>query len=599
MIPYAPDIEEIKKVILKPENEESLKTAKLMEKQLSHFFTGQHVDDVIFIPVGKILTDKKYTVFKNTYKTWTKPIVNRVKTHYGKVFTASGGRVTNVFEGSESEEKQLAFNEMLTTVYTGVPDFKYWESIGINLSFYTPNSTFITAQKDGEIVIKHAPLDSVRSVKCDESGIRHIVYCYEQKVNGDTQKVYYSYDDLNFYALTHGQDGKLQVMTSTDGSLMAGPHGAKKNPVTFVSSELVEGAADHGFVLRKSRITDSIGDLFSYAVLKTFYLSYKYYGAFGKEIKAQTRCNYKSEELNIRCDGRGNVMALNPELSSVIGDGTCPQCATKNTGILGEIVSIPIEMQGEKNFVANISQMFQRIDADTGILEFHSSDIEALEAKIKTDCIGRGFGSAINNQAVNRDQVRVSYDDIESNLNEFSRYLTQTWNYSVNRAGEMYSSEFRKYHRVLGKKYFLKSSRELIEELGKLAQVTNDQALIDIKTHELIETETRNNPKAEKRAQRIRQVKPFNDFSLNYMAANQDGMRLINADAVDLFFNFNQVLSIFESEHGRLEEFAARSIQEEVRPETQVIQEIQAELYSILDTYGIRTNAANGGNGGA
>lgn len=511
-------------------------------------------------------------------------------THYTKIFSSFGSVFEFDFNGNV--DALLSFELLRSVVYNGIPDKDYWEKIGNIIALTEPNSIFLTGKDDeGRIMIKHIPLKHIHDVEEDEGGIKNIFLEFEKETGepGSRKKMkfFFVFDEKFFYVLTESQAGFTFIMQ--------GEHGSRKCPVAFASAENI----DSKFILKKSRLSDSISDLFDYVILKVLYLNYKHFSAFGKEIKAQTRCTWKSEEMNVACDGKGT---LNPILRDqdfqfpMIGNSNCPSCnGNKNTGVGGEVVEIPIEMQGNEAFLGNIGNLFQRIDADTGILQFHSDDLDKLEDKIFNDSIGFGFGEGFRRQAVNQDQVRASYDDIESNLNDYGKFIEQTWSYNIDRAGEMFSDSFVKSIIKLGRNHFLKTTEQLYSEYETITKNTSNDALIDKKLTEIILTESRNDDRLLRRNKRIQQVIPFSTFTPDFVNKN---LANLNAQQVDLYFNRTQAIAIFDAVNGPIEDWG-REMTDETGfvNEAKVILEIQKLLIEILNEYGLtRERGAEAGD---
>lgn len=507
-------------------------------------------------------------------------MVNKIDTHYAKIFSSFGSVFEFDFNGNV--DALLSFEVLRTVVYNGISDKEYWENVGHTITLIEPNSVFLTGKDDeGNIKIKHIPLKHIHDVEEDEGGIKNIFLVFEQETGEPgarkKTKFFFVYDEKFFYVLTESQAGFTTVME--------GEHGAKKCPLAFASADNV----DSRFILKKSRLSDSISDLFDYVILKVLYLNYKHFSAFGKEIKAQTRCTWKSEELNVACDGKGTLHPLRREqqFEFPFTSSNCPNCNDKgkNTGVGGEVITIPIEMQGNEAFLGNIGNLFQRIDADTGILTFHSEDLEKLEDKIFNDSMGFGFGEGFRRQAVNQDQVRASYDDIESNLNDYGKFIEQTWSYNIDRAGEMFSESFVKSIIKLGRNHFLKTTEQLYDEYALITKNTSNDALIDKKLTEIILTESRNDDRLLRRNKRIQQVIPFSTFTPEFVNKN---LATLNAQQVDLYFNRTQAIAIFDTVNGPIEDWG-REMRDEMGfvDEGKVILEIQKLLIEILKQYGL------------
>lgn len=605
--------EEILNLIEQPKNREILDTAKRYELELKHFYardyTDAYNDNVVCERARPLLTGKKFTKFKEVYQNYALPLVNKVQTHYSKIFSSFGGVFEYRFNG-EKIDAQVAFEDSLNTIYNGISDKEYWSENGHVLVNTQPNSIFLTTtKKDGLLRIKHIPLDHIHDVEANEAGIEYVIIQNKIKVDDKDLKMFHVFDDTFFHILLEKSSGFQFVEFEEDGTIKEleqinfKEHGAKSCPAVFASAKLLNEPGNE-FILRKSLISDSIPDLYDYVILKTLYLHYKQFSAFGKEIRAQTRCSYKDEELNVSCDGKGflNPIFGNKTSKYPLGGNICPTCAekNKNKGVGGEVVEIPIEMQGNEAYIANLPNLFQRINADSSILTFHSDDIKSLEDKILSDSIGSGFGEGFRRQAVNADQVMFSYDDIESNLNREAKSIEKTWSYSVNRAGEMFSSSFVDSLIKLGRNHLLKTTEQLYEELKIISSTTSNLALIGKKKKEILLTESRNNDRLIRRSSRLDQVVPFMEYSAEYVSTNKDTLFQISPEGVDLYYSKTQVLAIFEALNGPVEDFGAGIINEFGEPDEEAaIKKIREELLNIMKNNGLTNDREQPGEPGS
>ena len=586
------DNETIIKLLAKPRNHEIIAKAKLHENELKQFYSNTH-PELIFARVQPLLIDVKYDTFLKVYKNYAQPIINKIRTHYGKIFSAYGSSFEFDFNGNV--EKAMEFDDLRRTIYNGISDREYWRNIGHTKALIEPQSVFVTATNaEGGIEIKHFPLKYLHDFEETESGLQYLILKFSPKDEDQGKnnvEYYYVYDSVNFYVYIKTNNG-FQVFTDPEGNELVGPHGAKRCPCDFASNENMTTKIG----LKKSRISDSVSDLYDYIFLKILYLIYKQYSAFGTQIKAQVRCEYKNEEKNVICDGHGTLGPIDraKEFSFPGFTDQCPRCnSNKNTGTGGEVIEIPLEMQGNEQFINNIGNLYQRIDADSGILTFHSEDIDALEQKIYDDALGTGFGEGMRRQAVNDDQVMASMDDMSSNLADYSKSVEQVWEYSLDRAGEMFSTEdFVKSHIRLGRQYFLKSTEVLYQELELLLKSTSNHTLIDKKQNEIIMTEARTDDRLLRRNKRLKAVMPFSNYSPQYILSNREAL---NKDLLDLYDNSSQVLSIFELVYGPLEDFAIEMVNEDgIIDEGAAIKEIQKTFNEILVDYGLKSNEPNG-----
>ena len=564
--------EQIAEKIKNPKNAQALAKAKEIQNSISQYWNNQH-PDIVYKRVEPLLISEKYKQFIKVFKNWPKPLVNKVRTHYTKIYESYGG-VREVSFG-ENTNARFVFENIEKTIYEGISSEAYWKKYGHDILLTQPNSVFVTASKEDGLVIKHVPLKYIHDIDESTAGVDYAIFCMKLK----DVETYYVYDDTFFYTYE-----KVKGVVSL---VEAVPHGAGKCPVSFASNRF-ENVDE--IIVKKSVLSDSLDDLLEYSILKTFYQNYKYFGSFPKEIRPQTRCEWKSEERNLACDGVGGLKPIRSnEPYNMPNGGKCTNC-NKIKGMMGEILEIPISMQSNENFVKNLGNLYNKIEADSNILKVHAEDIKELEDKILADCIGSGFGQQFS-QSVNEKQVGASLDDIESNLNDFAGNIEETWNFNISRAGEMYSSDFEFSNNKWGRQHFLKSTEQLYKELETLTDTSSDPSLIQQKKRDILLTESKNDPSVLKRSARIQQLKPWSLFTPEYITQNIATLQVLNPGDVGLYFYFDQALTQWETSNGRLEDFGTGTPEALLQEET-IINDIRTSLKSIINSYGVNTSGA-------
>jgi hypothetical protein len=221
---------------------------------------------------------------------------------------------------------------------------------------------------------------------------------------------------------------------------------------------------------------------------------------------------------------------------------------------MGEIHEIPINQQGNEALISNYQRIHFRVEADSTILEFHNNDVAGLKQSILIDTIGEGYGESYKGQAINEDQVRSNFDDQESNLNHFKHRIESSWEFILNRVGELVAPEsFEKTFYRLGTKFFLKTVDQLYMELEQIYKGSNNSSIIQDKQLEILLTENQEDVDSIQRYDMIRVLKPFSTFPLSYVEGARQSLETRQPRTMLLYDNFDQVLSIFEARNGRLE----------------------------------------------
>lgn len=542
----------ILELLAKPKNGEKLQKALENQQELKHFSFGS-TPDLVFNKIEDILTSDKLDTFKKVYKNHPQTLINQIVTHYKKIYEAHG-RVF-AFDFGKNVEAEVKFDLLREKIYNQVDDTKYWKDFAHELVFTEPNSVFLTGIGYESVPqIKRIKLENIHDVEATEAGIQYLIVKEVVKTETTKYNRFWIYDELNYYVYRESPNSKdgfeKEVVFSEDDEItyMEGPHGAKRCPAHFLYD--VNETSDD-FIVKKSPISDSIKDLYSYTILRTFYENYKYFSAFGKEIEAETRCEYTDHLLKVKCK---NGWLESTEIDHPVTPKECPNCR-KNKNVMGRIVKIPLNQQNNEEFLKSLPNMFTKIDADTTILEFHSEDIEKIKGEILSDCMGSGYGQSYRQQAVNEDQIKSNFEEQEANLNYFKQKIEAAWAYNLARAGEMFSDSFLGLSINLGNKFFLKSTDQLYAELELLYKGTSNFATIQNKQYEIVLTENKHNEAFLDRHKIISVLQPFSLLPQSYVAENRAMLMQTQPYMLRMYDNFGQVLALFEFTNGRVENF--------------------------------------------
>lgn len=534
---------QIKKLIQKPKNEGALKSARDNEKKLHQFYNDSY-PELIFNEVKPLLTAQKFSKFKQVYKNHSQTLVDKVLKHYRRIFNAHGKKMVAEYELNPDLTNAFSSN-VRSGLFGKMADEEYFKTNYVRLAITEPNSVFfIGTNEEGKIQCYHIKLCDIHDIDADHSGIRYaIIKKVQEQENGDKITYYFSYDDFNYAIFKESKDGleTLQQLT---------PHMNLECPVIWVYDESCKLDND---VEKSSVLTDSIKDFLEYNILKTFYSNYKYFSAFGRDIKPETRCSYKDPQSNIKCSG-GTLVPINEHLEVRYpreGQTTCPSCSGKNEGVMGEVFVIPIAQQGNAEYLSNLQKMHFRIEADSSILTFHKDDIKDLHQSILDDVIGAGFGTAYKDKAVNEQQVLSNFDDQETNLDVFREKAEGAWEKVLKRSAEIYNPSAFYCNLFLGDKYFLKTVDQLYSELESIYKGGSNTATIEKKQLEILLTENKHDDSLMKRHELIKVLKPFSSLPLAYIEKNR---ATLNNRRVELYENFEQVLAIYEQKHGKVED---------------------------------------------
>lgn len=546
--------------IKNPLNESSLNLARTQEKELRQFYSNDF-PNLVLDKVQPWLLDQKFTAFKMKSANHSQDIVKSVLTHYKKVFSASGKNLKIDF--GDDAKTTIEFQDKRNDLIEGVSDFKYFSTLGHRIAMIEPNSVYVTGLDDtDEIKTKRFQLKSIHDVHSTARGIEYLIIFKIKIIDGKEVKHYFVWDDVSLRIYIEGAGGKIELLE--DGK----PHLMTVCPAVFAYPENMKIG---NFVFKRSILSDNIKDFYAFNILRTFYFVYKANSAYGREIRAKTRCDHKAGKNY--CNG--GIMFPNDGGESTGQE--CPNCS-KNPSIMGEIIEIPIAQQANEDFVKNIPNLFRRENADVTVLTFHADDISNYKQEIEESLIGKGFGSASRKMALNVDQVAINYDSQEANLDEYRDGVQTVYNFVMSRSGELFSQSFERFDLFLGNKYFLKSVEQLYNELGQVIKTTSNAADIQQKQNEIVLTENRHDPDYLERHRLIQTIQPFALLGNEWLQKNRGAISARQPRAIALYDNFNQCVQIFETIHNvRIEKFGV-----DMEPIARV-KKIAEELFRILD----------------
>lgn len=536
------DQQQIKELINKPENLASIAEAKKDQAYYKQFYNNEN-PEVITNRAKELLNADDFILFKSLFKNPVRPLINKVETHFKKIY----GSDNRIIKSSFGDDKKASedFTKLRKKLYHGLPDIDYWRRFAHKLIFTEPSSLFLTAFDGIALTTAHMPLSKVHSISANEMGVEYVIFKEEK----EGQVYYYCYDSLYYSIYKETEQGIILDTTVLDGGVIVdktGFHGANKCPVTRVYEE-VKSVGDN--IVMKNPLTDYIDEICTYSIFKTIYDEYKYFSGFGNEVRAETNC-MGFNDGSYTCNGEFMFPNGKPNEST-----KCTACTQKKKTVGGERITIPRNQQSEE-FLKNVKSMYFRVEADSNILTFHSSDIKSFKYSVLEDIIGEGYGSS-RDQQVNKTatETKLTFDDQESNLYGFKEPVERSWSNTLDISGSMLSVSYEYSVVSLTDKWYLQSINGLQEEYSQLRNVTSSQVLLQAKEDEIVRATYKNNDTFMKRHHIIKALQPFSGLTEEYINTNYLSLSQSNPNAMILRDNFTQVLAIFEAEDGDIEDY--------------------------------------------
>lgn len=521
------DIEDIKALIQKNPSRGDLDFAAEHERELK-LYTEDVGKQIIFDVVRQRLMPDAFAIFKREYKNPCISLYSHISEHFAKVYDAHGSVFSIDFGNKINTEAR--FRELRKIAY-GANDSVFWRRYGHDIIIKEPNSVFVTGRIGADIKIKHYPLSQIKAVDTDIEGIKWIVL--------EDAENYFCYDSQNVWTVS--KDFETYDFIE---------HGAIVCPVTWASNDCMFNG---NYNIRKSVLSDKVrdGSLMHFLINSNTMAYYKAKSAFDTKVRPQGEEEVlKIEQLQRQASDPDHELSHEQMMLRI------KSIRDNDPDMMGGTIKISPARLTDSVFVDAIIGAIQNIPANVDSLRYHDEYLGNTALNILNSVTGADIGIALQNRAVNQEQVAANVDGKERTLKEFGSNVEGTWNFTLSRLGEILTNgnKFTAYLK-LGERYFLKSEELLLRELEQLLKGTSNLAAIEQKQSEIYLTKNRHNPKALERYNLIKLLQPLAALPQSYIS---DHRMALNPDVVSSYENFPQVLAIFEVYFGSIENFATQ-----------------------------------------
>jgi hypothetical protein len=483
--------EKIFELIKKPKNAAILKEAVIEEKTLKAYATGEN-KHLIIDECLKMLVPERQPKFKESFGLHTKPLIDKVATHFQRIFDATGRVIDNKF--FDSEQKQ-DFENYVSKCYesasknkNGLSSEYYYKHIGLESILFEPNNIAlidfsITKNDQGaydKIDKRNEPFVSTVNIKqiwdIDSSarGIEYLIIYNEYLKNTQKTKQFFVVDDLNYTLFELNKSGNPQL-------ILQNRHNFECVPATHISSY---NKYKGNYTIKKSPISDSLDDLYAWILLKNFSKMYGWESGVPTQLQPKFKCD-NTHHTGVHCNN--GIFKLNDGQSAY-----CEKCQRKSQEktAWGKVVEIPMEYL-ETESAERFMKLFSYVDFNTDVMRFHEEDLSKKEEKIISDIIGKSQNSVSKSkEARNEIDVQSDTEDMRRVLASVSEMIEQTWQFT-----DSLIAKARNYNSYvsssifLGRGYMLQSKEKYYNEYDLLRKAGADDFLLNKKLSEIIETE--------------------------------------------------------------------------------------------------------------
>lgn len=544
------DLNQIKKILQKPNKTQTIKKAELMQKRL-RFHTETNVSlydagmpNTVFLDWVKALLPKdKYNVFLQLFKypLPTPAVVEDVYRELERVFYSRNSSSSYQFTNSELEEDWAnyrinALNE---------PDI--WKTEGWKKMQVSPNSILIVDLPVNQVSFRPEPYfywleitDVIDYETCDGTCIEWIMF-----KQPDNKIAVFDDTYMRVYLL---DDNKLKIKSLV--SEVA--HNLGFCPARFFwSAKLNEKNTD----IKKNPIAKELSNLDWYLFFSIskqhldLYAPYPIYSAY------EADCNFENNETGDYCDG-GFLRNEKGEYKLLI-DGTyerCPICSSRRITGPGSFVEVPVPNQSEG--IADMRNPISITTIDRDSLDYNVKECVRLREDIIISIVGSD-GKVSEKEAINETQVSANFESKTSVLNNLKTNFEQAQKFVEDTICKLrYGNEFISSSISWGTEFYVYTIKELYDKYEKAKKAGMLESELDAISQQIIEVEYRNNPQILQRMLVLKQLEPYPHKTLDeILRLSEKG--LLDPKKIQLKINFNSYIDRFERENINIISFAA------------------------------------------
>jgi hypothetical protein len=426
--------------------------------------------------------------------------------------------------------------------FNGISNADFYKTIGIRNALYSPNSRYILdfpQNSNGfynEPYIFTADVNEIHDVVESAAGCEYLILKREVPINGfnDSKKetIYYYYDSARYVILNKDKI----VISENEHNLGFCPVIAASGMIRYADS----------FEFKKSNITDCLHHLFIYNLLANIYDYNKIKTGTPSTISIDNTCkgtnNEKGREYSC-ANGYINEEYYDQDTNlPVERQVVCQKCenASKKSN-LGKNLTIPFSTlfpeRGEsKTEVFDVLQksLFPP-EYNTEFIKFSNDDIDRLRIQIIGSIIGEGTNINQRADGFNEKQIRLLTDDKEKILSDFALTVESRQKFTDSLlAKARYGEGIFLYCTVhYGRGFFLKDTKELLENIKILSEISGNAYLINNAMDTLHKTMFKDDLAKYFISKYMNIAVPFSDISNSVFLANIETYKSLPNGEVD------------------------------------------------------------------
>ena len=535
------DLNQIKQILQKPNNRQTLRQAVLMQKRLRfHTETNISMSDInqpatIFLDwVSHLLPKDKYNIFLHLFK-YPLPTVSLVESIYKELervfYSRNSSNSYQFIDSALAEDWQNYKRESLH-------EPEIWKTVGWKKMQVSPNS----------ILIVDLPVE--------QKSFRPEPYFYWLEI--DNVIDYLSTDGTAIDWIVFKQpQNRIAVF---DNNSMRVFQLNEKNEISALISEAVHGLGfcparffwstplnEKNIALKKNPITKELSNLDWYLFFSIskqhldLYAPYPIYSAY------EADCNYENNETGDYCDG-GFLRSSNGDFK-ILADGTvekCPCCSNKRIAGPGSFLEVPVPNVAEG--IADLRNPVQITTIDKDSLDYNVDECIRLKNEITVSVVGSG-GTVSEKEAINETQVAANFEAKTAVLNALKTNFEAAQKFVEDTICKLrYGDAFISSSISWGTEFYVFTVKELYDKYKLAKDNGASESELDAITQQIIEVEYRNNPLVMQRMLILKQLEPYPHKTLDEVI-NLFKSGLLDKSKVLLKLNFSSYIDRFEREN--------------------------------------------------
>ena len=477
--------------------------------------------DVILWEYLSLLVPERHAKFRQTFGIHTMPIMDKVQTHFQRIFDATGRFIDSKFENLEEKRD---FEQYIKTAYessegkqNGLSFLEFFKREAIKAIVFAPNTALVIdfparIDTDNDEIMLGNSLPNVQKVsvfkfwdiKVSSRGVEYIIIKSEIKSVTDKQKVLktqYFVIDSEKYVL-YEKPNKSQDLDL----IIEEFHTFPKAPVDFIAQQ---DRYKTKYFPKKSVAWDSIDDLKKWLFIANLMKVYQYESGVPVSFELQQKCRHKERYYDPRtqqynqtdeCGSLYNMGSFNIPVSYDQATGkygyerrACLSCKKKTQEKMswGKKFEIPeswFENKGES--VKALLQTYATVDFNTEIITVNEESLQGQRSQIEIDIIGKGYNSEKSKEAKNTDQVFADLQDLHRVLSSVSEQTERSMKFTLDyiALGRGYTT-FISNEVFLGRGYLLQSTKQNLEEYKELRENGVNPYFLNRKQFEMFQSQ--------------------------------------------------------------------------------------------------------------